>query len=369
VAVELYEASRQSAFHCACGLRIHGGTSREPKESPKHSFRLFFKQRYGQDQLRFPVFGSGGAQKFDSLILRAGNNDSWLAGKGESPRPATYLRDEWMRRSMLEMRHPSARGRYVQLYVNGLYWGLYDLCERPGPELLAAEADGLVEFDVRKGSKMEDGNDTAWNHLMALANAGVGEDQTYEEICQRLDVNEFADYMILNFYAGNSDWDRAANWYAIRPRTDGGRFQFLVWDGECTLGGLEADTLALDDDDSPQRLFHKLAENAAFRKLFATRAHQLLFNEGVLAPEKSRTRFQKLVEAVAPAIVAEAARWGNYRRVQPVNHPTATTEDRVDQEWRPEVDRILRDYFSNRREPVLNQFRERGLYGEAVQRQ
>jgi hypothetical protein len=216
---------------------------------------------------------------------------------------------------------------------------------------------------------MEDGNDTAWNHLMALANAGVGEDQTYEEICQRLDVNEFADYMILNFYAGNSDWDRAANWYAIRPRTDGGRFQFLVWDGECTLGGLEADTLALDDDDSPQRLFHKLAENAAFRKLFATRAHQLLFNEGVLAPEKSRTRFQKLVEAVAPAIVAEAARWGNYRRVQPVNHPTATTEDRVDQEWRPEVDRILRDYFSNRREPVLNQFRERGLYREAVQRQ
>jgi hypothetical protein len=41
----------------------------------------------------------------------------------------------------------------------------------------------------------------------------------------------------------------------------------------------------------------------------------------------------------------------------------------VDQEWRPEVDRILRDYFPNRREPVLNQFRERGLCGKVDQRQ
>jgi hypothetical protein len=362
VSLEMFDADGRLAFQCGCGLRIHGGTSRQPEESPKHSFRLAFKKRYGLARLHFPVFGAGGAQEFDTLVLRAGNNDSWLASQGEGRQRADYLRDEWMRRSMQDMGHPSARGRFVHLYLNGLYWGVYNLCENPGPDLLAGNPNAATGFDVRKASKMEAGDEGAWNQMMTLANAGVNDDRSYAKISRYLDLPELADYLILNFYAGNSDWDRSANWFAIRPRTPDGRFQFLVWDGECTLGNPAVDTLDFDDDESPTRLFHKLSENAAFRRLFATRAQQLLFKDGPLTPQKSAERYRVLADSVALAMTAEAARWGNYRRdVHP--YKTGPYEGyTVEKHWRPEVNRILTRYFPQRRDVLLNQFRERGLF-------
>jgi hypothetical protein len=204
--------------------------------------------------------------------------------------------------------------------------------------------------------------------MMALANRGLSDEGSYEEIGRRLDIGEFADYMILNLYAGNSDWDRSANWYAIRPRTAAGRFQFLVWDGECTLGQLNADTQDLDDDESPQRLFHKLSENSAFRRLFAARAKQLLFNAGALAPEKNAARFQGLANAIAAAMWAEAARWGNHDPARQSGHVDLYGASIADQLWQPEVRRLLEQYFPQRRAFVLNQFRERGLYQEATGR-
>ena len=363
VLMEMIEAEGWSAFQCAGGLRIHGSMSRHPEESPKHSFRLSFRARYGSARLHFPMFGSGGAQEFDPLILRAGNNNSWLDSNGEGRRRADYIRDEWMRRSMLAMGYPSARGIFVHLYLNGLYWGLYNLCERPSTSLLAGDpTDPAAGFDVRKADKTESGDQVAWASMMALANSGVSDERTYEEIGRHLDLTELADYLILNFYASNSDWDRSANWFAARPRTPGGRFQFLVWDAERTLEDLEADTLDFDDDESPPRLFHTLSESAAFRRLFAARVQRLLFDNGPLASDRSAERYRTLANAIAKPLTAEAARWGNYRR-DVYQYKTGPYERyTVEGHWQPEVHRILTRYFPERRAILLNQFRERGLF-------
>ena len=89
---------------------------------------------------------------------------------------------------------------------------------------------------------------------MDLANAGLDDRGRDEALGQCPDLPEFTDYFILNLYAGNSDWDRWANWYAARPRAPGGKFRFSVWDAECSLGQLEACTLDQDDDLKPAPL-------------------------------------------------------------------------------------------------------------------
>jgi hypothetical protein len=361
VSVELIDAAGRLAFQCGAGLRIHGSMSRHPEESPKHSFRLSFRSRYGVARLRFPLFGAGGPQEFDDLILRAGSNDSWLASDGRQRRTATYIRDEWMRQSMLAMGYPSARGIFVHLYLNGLYWGLYNLCERLGPSLLGS-GPSAEAFDSRKADQLETGDEVAWDRMMALANAGVADERSYEELRGCLDLQQFADYMILNLYAANSDWDRSANWCAIRPRKPGGQFRFLVWDAECTLGDPDADTVDFDDDESPARLFQKLSGNAAFRKLFAARVKQLLFGPGPLAPDAAAGRYRALANSVSKALPAEAARWGTYRRDV---HPYRTgpfERCTVATHWQPEVDRLLTTYFPQRREILVRQLQERGLF-------
>lgn len=365
-AVELISPEGRPLFQINCGLRIHGGSSRRPEESPKHSFRLVFRQLYGAAKLRFPLFGAGAGAEFDTLILRAGNNDSWLHTAGEPRRRAAYIRDEWMRQSLVAMGYPSARGGFAHLYLNGLYWGLYNLCERPGAALPAPVQGGPpLEYDARKADRIESGDRIAWDRMMALADAGLAEPGPYQAICQCLDVAELADFLILNFYAANSDWDRSANWFAARPRTPEGKFRFFLWDAESTLGDLEANTLAFDDDESPPRLFHKLSENAEFRRLFAARARRLLLDNGPLAPGPAAQRFQALANSVGKPIVAEAARWGDYRRnvhsykTGPFERYTPATH------WQPEIQRLLAEYFPRRPALLLQQFRERGLFPPA----
>ena len=85
------------------------------------------------------------------------------------------------------------------------------------------------------------------------ADSGISDARGYQAIGQHLDLPEFVDYLILNLYAGNSDWDRSANWCAARPRIPSGKFQFFVWDAERTLEELAADTTDFDDDESPPR--------------------------------------------------------------------------------------------------------------------
>ena len=353
----------RTGFRLNCGLRMHGGTSRQPKESPKHSFRLVFKPRYGPATLRFPLFGSDGAQEFDSLVLRAGNNNSWLDSNGEGRRRTDYLRDEWMRRSMLAMGHPSPRGRFVHLYLNGVYWGVYNLCERPAAAWLAAQEQQTPSaYDFRKANEIESGDSVTWNKMLALVNSRISDARDYQALGQQLDLPEFVDFLILNLYAGNSDWDRSANWCAARARIPSGKFRFFVWDAERTLEELDANTLDFDDDESPPRIFQKLSENAEFRALFAARARTLMFDGGPLSPESAARRYQALVTVLEPAMVAEAARWGTYRRDVHRSKTGPFVSYTVKDCWQPEIDRMLTRYFPQRRDIVLNQFRERGLY-------
>ena len=357
--IEMLGAANQSGFRINCGLRIHGGMSRQPEESPKHSFRLLFKRRYGAAKLNFPLFGADQRSDFDELILRAGGSDSWLDSNGERRRRALYIRDEWMRQTMAAMGYSSARGQFVHLYLNGLYWGVYDLCERPGASL-ANQATS--NYDVRNADKTESGDRIVWDKVMTLANSGLSDPARYKAISRYLDLTQLTDYLILNFYAGNSDWDRSANWYAIRPRTANGKFQFFVWDAEQTFGDVDANTLDLDDDESPIRLFQKLSENEAFRALFAARAQHLLFENGPLSPAAAAQHFRRLANSIKAALTVEAARWGSYRasvhRYKSGPYEALTVQDH----WQPEVDRILSEYIPKRREILLQQFRERGLF-------
>jgi CotH kinase protein len=361
--VELVYPDDRAGFRIHCGLRIHGGLSRRPEESPKHSFRLLFKAKYGAERLRFPLFGPGEVREFKTLVLRAGYNDSWLYPDARARRRASYLRDEWMRQSMAAMGYPSARGIFVHLYLDRLYWGVYNLCERPDAWFMAAHEGGSArDYDSRKASKILSGDAVEWNKMMALANAGLDDRRSFDEIGRYLDLTEFADYMILNYYAGNADWDRDSNWYAARRRSRDGGFQFFVWDGECVLGDLDACTMDFDDENSPPGLFHKLCESPDFRRLFAARIRRLLLDGGPLSPQPAAARYQALARQLDDAIFAEAARWGGYRRERRQDGTRSYDPYTTKKDWDRQVERLLKNYFPKRTTVVLRQFQERGLY-------
>jgi hypothetical protein len=361
--VEWLPVDGSAGFQVSCGIRIQGGWNRRPEESPKHAFRLAFRKKHGLAKLKHRLFEGEGSDEFEGLILRAGCNNSWLHWSGEERRRGDYLRDQWMRDSYAAMGHPSARGRFVHLYLNGLYWGLYNLAERPD-EHFAAQQFGVKakDVDARNADKVLSGNDAAWKELFRLANSGVREDAAYGALGELLDLDAFIDFMVLNLYGANGDWDRASNWYAARRRSPPGPFVFFVWDGERTLEDVSGNVIRFDDDLSPPRLFHKLRENEKFRARFAERVQRLLAADGLLGPAAAANRFRKLTDQIEGPIVAESARWGDYRR-DAHRYKTGPYELYArDTHWRPEIRRLMEEYFPKRPEVFMRQLEEAGLY-------
>lgn len=348
-------------FGAGAGLRIQGGWNRMPKESPKHSFRIVFRARHGTAKLRQRIFATG-PSTFDQLVLRAGNNHSWLHWDAAERRAADYLRDPWMRATHAAMGHPAARSRPVHLFLNGLYWGVYDLCERPDARFAAQAWGGKDDdYDARNADKVLSGDARSWEELMALVNAGIRSAGDYDAISRLLDVPAFIDFMLLNLYGANADWDRGSNWYAARRRGPAGRWRFLVWDGERTLEKVGDDRMDADDDQSPTRIFQRLRAWPAFREAMGRRAAVHLGPGGALAPLQAAERFRALSDALRPAMAAEAARWGSYRMdIHPYKEGPFEAYS-VKEHWEPEVARLLESYFPRRRDEFLAQLRRAGM--------
>ncbi|HXV44386.1 MAG TPA: CotH kinase family protein, partial [Anaerolineae bacterium] len=309
-------------FQTNAGIRIQGGAGRW-EFIPKHSFRLFFRNEYGAAWLNYPLFADSPVEEFDTLVLRGGVDRSF-AGHPDTGdlRRSTYIEDEWLRASQIAMSGIGSHGAFAHLYLNGLYWGLYNLVERPDSAFLSAYFGGAEEtwYSINHSGTVSGAADR-FNELLELAKAGgLADPARYAAVAARLDVAQFCDYLILNWYAGNSDWPQN-NWYA-GLQNPAGQARYFVWDGEATWQeGVKVhvgQTNAVGLTNTVKPLFEALIQNPDFKMTLADRLYKHLFNDGALTDANAQARWLSLSRLIEPAIAAESARWGDVRYEQPI---------------------------------------------------
>ena len=374
--LEMIYPNGQAGFQQDAGIRIQGGAFRSFGLSLKKSFRLVFRERYGAGTLRYPLFGENAAEEFDNFILRANSNDGWPYGGGS----ALYVRDAFAVESMRRMGRVASHSRFVHLFINGWYWGLYNPIERPDAAFSSTYFGGDRDtWDALNQDSAPDGNYDAWNRLLNFLNGAVTQDSLYQRIQGNnpdgtrnpafddlLDVEDMIDYMILNFYVGNADWPHR-NWWAGRDRNNGDGFKFYPWDTETALGltGVTHDSTGVSA--AVARPYAALRTNATFRLQFADHVNRHFSPGGVFyvnatngawnpaRPENNQpaARFVVLAAGVSNAIVGETARWGDQLRATPYTR---------DEHWLPSLNGMLANYFPRRSSNVIAQFRRAGLY-------
>ena len=80
---------------------------------------------------------------------------------------ARYILNRWANDRQLEMGQLAPRGRFVHVYLNGTYWGQYQMMERPSAGFMAAHLGGDKEdYDVMNSGRTIDGTDEPWNALL-----------------------------------------------------------------------------------------------------------------------------------------------------------------------------------------------------------
>lgn len=368
---ELIGGQQAHDFTINCGIRLHGGHGRLPEKNPKHSFRLVFKKEYGPSKLEYPLFGD--SAEFDQLVLRCHFGNSWQHQDPVRRPRGQYTRDVWARRMQRKMGHTAVDALYVHLFLNGMYWGLYNIAERVDEQFGKSHFGGKKsEYDVVKieeegGRHLEasEGTLAKWNRM--IETVGKASDDTYyymlqgkdasgkddETIEPLLHMESFIDYMIINQYAGNTDWDYH-NWYALAHREDKSNgFRFLCWDSEQIFES-SSDNVVPDNEGKnyPTGIFHALLKNDKFANRYLRRAQELLSDGGMLSERSVVQVWDSLYNVISLAVYDESARWGDYRR--DVHAYTSKGElYTVDNHYMKERNRLLNNYFPSRSAKVL----------------
>ena len=148
----------------------------------------------------------------------------------------------------------------VAHYINGRFMGTINMRETNNKHNVYAnhgwsddEID-MFEIDCDSCYVQKCGTRDAWQELLALS-ANAADTSAYASILERIDVDEFINYMAVEFYLGNMDWPQN-NCKAWRPRVEGGRFRFVLYDLDLT-----------SDTDDPFSHFNAVA-NYTFCQLY-----------------------------------------------------------------------------------------------------
>ena len=303
-------------FQHDCKIEAHGGSSRRPWRMQKHSLRLTFTSQYGPAKLKYPLFPGLDVDEFNQLILRGGFCDSWALVSWDAtryrPNDAQYIRDTWMKESLRDMGQPSSCSQFVHLYVNGLYFGLYNLSERVAEDFMADHLGGQPEDWEVNADFAAPG--ARWNAMMAINPSTFA---GYTQMQQYLDVENFADYILLHLYGDAEDWPHHNGYAAANAKSGDGKFRFFVWDQEIVLDYHGRAASRIDNASGAGAVFQKLRTSAEFRLLFADRVYKHCFNDGALSVAAAQDRYRSIANWIDKAIVAESARWGDVKMTTP----------------------------------------------------
>lgn len=343
------------------GLRMQGHGSRMFSYNPKKSFRICFRGRYGASTLKAPLFANQGAEvaEFKTLVLRGGNNNEWTSVFEQQRTRGTHLRDPFVRELQIQASGFGARSEAVHVFINGLYWGVYDLAERPDAAMGASlwggekeEYDSVKNYETNGSIEVRDGTEESYLKMLEVVKSNsYDEPNGRAKIDEVLDVKAFIDYMIINYWCGNSDWP-ANNWIAVGSESQHQPWRYFVWDAETTFQSNYASEdrigyTSTGKGQTPQDVQLALMGSAEYRLLFADRVHALMYNGGVLSVDSTAALWTELAVKLEPMVFAESARWGAYY----VDYGASETVFGHGQ-WQEEVNRILTRYltgtYSNR---------------------
>jgi len=220
-------------------------------EYNKHGNDSWFYQQRGIDYITRDQFGYNYAishdifrakdrDKYQRLIIKAAANDNYPFENG------AHIRDQYVHSlsQVGELRLDERTFEPCVMYVNGLYWGVYDIREKVDDldftDYYYDQDEGSVDFIKTWGNTwIEYGTDTGWTNIR---NFILGNDMTiqsnYNHVKSFYNTGSLIDYFILNSYIVCADWLNwnTAWWRGTDPDGDKKKWRYTVWDMDASFG-------------------------------------------------------------------------------------------------------------------------------------
>ena len=302
--IEFYELDN-TGINQQAGIRTHGGNGRRFQQK---CVKIYAREEYGKKRFKHKFFETIPINNFKHLVLKP-----FAASWNQSG-----VNDHICNQIASQLNLESLASRPVVLYLNGEYWGIYYIHERPDERYL--EDHYGVDIDhVNIMANWVDVADhgTAANFIdlfrwVEEADLTTPDDYAYFE--SHVDIDNFIDYQIFEMFIENCDWP-ANNMRCWQE--DNGPWRWIFYDGDACLLWMTFyafDNAVYDGDSiwpssaSSTLFFRKLLENEDFQSRFISRFQELLntsFSNEVTSPI-----FEEIKLRIEPEVPLQSERFG-----------------------------------------------------------
>lgn len=259
-----FDHSHEYEFEQNVGIRIAGQSTRA---TPQKSFNIYGREIYGQSAFFTHEFFPD--TSYSTIKLRNGGNNN----------DSVMITDAFLE-ALAEGRHVSIqRSTPCVVFLNGEYWGIYNIRERYKEEFLNNHYGvrennvWIIDGDVVRVG--EDEAQTAYQYMIDVINeCDLSYDDVYAMVCDIIDIQSLIDYCCINLYVGNKDVSFIQNTAVWRTaetedkRYGDGKWRWMLFDMDVSLQR-DSDVFWMKNDVlMNEPVITSLMENEQFRKQF-----------------------------------------------------------------------------------------------------
>ena len=300
---EFYESDGKLGTSFLGDTKLSGMDSRE---MPQKSMSIYLRKEYGLKEITYPFFNNYENTTYSSILLR---------NAGEDPKNIRIMDAVLTRTLKGQMDIDMQDYRPVVVYINGEYYGLYNLREKLNTDYLVTKFNvDKDNVDLIKYSTAQSGSMTNYNKLMNYVNShDPSRSDVYEYIKSQVDVEELCNYWIVESYYGNTDLGNIRYW-----KSPEGKWRFMLYDLDWSMWNsttsmsypvLNTNIPAVTYWYPAIQLSRRLYRNQEYKDLYLkTLAYHL---KNTFNPERMNKIVDNLAKEIENEMPYHIQRWGS----------------------------------------------------------
>ncbi len=285
------------------------------------------------------LFQTSTRDNYQRVMLRAAGDDNYPTNTNWTG-SAAHMRDAFLHNLALSgnMHLDVRRGAKCVAYINGTYWGVYDLRDNPDDHdntefYYGQDKFHLYFLETWGNTWAEYGGQAAFNDFDNLYNYimsnNLANPANYQYVYDRLEVESLVDYVLVNMFSVCKDWLNwnTGWWRGLDSTGTHLKWGYILWDNDATWGhyinytGIPNTTAAAAPcdvetlvnfgnvyKDSHIKMLNKLRTNPGFNQYYITRQHDLW--NTTFSCDNMLAQLDSTANLIAPEMTGQVQRWG-----------------------------------------------------------
>ncbi len=308
-----YFEDGKAGFEIGIGLQLFGGQSRA---YPKKSYEIKFKKKYGDGELHYQVFDNRDYSTYQSLVLRTGSQDEF------SNFSRKILVKDVLASSIVD-KYTNITNRaykYVILYINGNYWGIYAIREKIDENFIKNiyNVSSTNTDIVGISGSAKYGSTKQYNKLLSyIGNHSMKNDVYYNVVKEQINIENFIDFWIAEQWIDNVDMFNVQ--YFSNPDINNGKWEPIFYDLDRSFFSYPRNTFTFTTASGGMGngtgnyystlLLRSLLQNKEFRLTYIARLSYNMKN--VWTEENVTNELNAIISQIEGELPRNFKKWGN----------------------------------------------------------